>query len=191
MSPPQGVPYRQKKSIRAKRPGTNSPSAGPSHRRIKSMSSASTDQMMQDCFRRDPNVTLNELPDLGSMSMESSDLMKFTSEDWQEAFIQIGRDSEGDISGTAPGGQALPRRSLGSMDSTLGNNIYDYLYFRLVWLIYLLCGGFRNIYAQFGITCQRYLETYALASRCHSREEFWCFQSPSIDRPRVLHQERG
>jgi len=111
MSPPQGVPYRQKKSLRAKRPGGTG-SVGPSHRRIKSMSSASTDQMMLDCFRRDPNVALNELPDLGSMSMESSDLIKFTPEDWQEAFIQIGGDSELD----GMGGSSIRRSS----DNSIG-----------------------------------------------------------------------
>ena len=95
MSPPHGIPYRQKKAVRTSRPMN---SAGSSrrqdvgHRRIKSMSSVSADQMMLDCFRRDPNVALGELPDLGSMSMGSSDLLKF--EDWQEAFIQVGGDNE-------------------------------------------------------------------------------------------------
>lgn len=112
MSPPQGVPFRQKKSLRAKRPGGGG-SSGPSHRRIKSMSSASTDQMMLDCFRRDPNVALNELPDLGSMSMGSSDMIKFTPEDWQEAFIQIGGDSELD----GVGGGSSSRRS---SDNSIG-----------------------------------------------------------------------
>ena len=109
MSPPHGVPYRQKKAIRANRPMSSATSAaqggggGGGHRRIKSMSSASTDQMMLDCFRRDPNVALHELPDLGSMSMES---MKFTSEDWQEAFIQIGVENE--LLGSAGGGSEVP-----------------------------------------------------------------------------------
>lgn len=94
-NPQSGVPYRHKKVVRGNRAMTSAtaPSNGAgsgSHRRVKSMSSASTDQMILECFRRDPSISASELPDLGSMSMESSDILKCTSEDWHEAFVQIG-----------------------------------------------------------------------------------------------------
>ena len=80
------------------------------------MSSASTDLMMLDCFRRDPNVALAELPDLGSMSMGGSS--DFTSEDWQEAFIQIGEDHEGGAD--LPSGLQLAQRKA-TDTSSFGN----------------------------------------------------------------------
>lgn len=123
MSPPQGT-LRPKKTVRASRPMSSATSTQGGHRRIKSMSSASTDQMMLDYFRRDPNVALHELPDLGSMSMESAGM--FTSEDWQEAFIQIGTENDLGAGGEgAPGVHMGHRKSADSSSFGKVNTLID------------------------------------------------------------------
>ena len=53
------------------------------------------------------------------MSMGSSDMMKFTSEDWQEAFIQIGGDGEAGAEESG-GMQQQPAQRRGMDTSTFG-----------------------------------------------------------------------